>query len=110
MFTILPSEWYENCPMSVLESMARGKPVVGARIGGIPELVRHGETGLLFESRNAEDLAECLQYMIDHPDKRRRFGTAARERVVTEYNPTLHYDRIMAIYDDVIAKRHPAAA
>jgi glycosyltransferase involved in cell wall biosynthesis len=110
MFTILPSEWYENCPMSVLESMARGKPVVGARIGGIPELVRHGETGLLFESRNAQDLAECLQYMIDQPEKRRRFGAAARERVVSEYNPTLHYERIMAIYHDVISKRHTAAA
>ncbi len=110
MFTILPSEWYENCPMSVLESMARGKPVVGARIGGIPELVRHGETGLLFTSRDEEDLAECLQYMIDRPEKRRRFGAAARERIVREYNPELHYERIMAIYGDVISKRTSAAA
>jgi len=110
MFTILPSEWYENCPMSVLEAMARGKPVIGAKIGGIPELVRHGETGLLFESRDAQDLSDCLQYMIDHPEKRRSFGAAARERVVAEYNPELHYERIMAIYRDVISNRQSATA
>ena len=110
MFTILPSEWYENCPMSILESMARGKPVVGARIGGIPELVRHEETGLLFTSRDAEDLARCLQSLIDRPEQRRRFGAAARERIVREYGPETHYQRIMAIYGDVIAKRSSAAA
>ncbi len=110
MFTILPSEWYENCPMSILESMARGKPVVGARIGGIPELVQHEETGLLFTSRDANDLAACLQHLIDHPEKRRRFGAAARDRILREYGPETHYDRIMAIYQDVIAKRTSAAA
>jgi glycosyltransferase involved in cell wall biosynthesis len=110
MFTILPSEWYENCPMSILESMARGKPVIGARIGGIPELVHHEETGLLFTSRDADDLAHCLQDLIDHPDKRRRFGAAARDRIVREYGPETHYERIMAIYADVIAKRTAVAA
>ena len=55
-FSIYPSEWYENCPFSVMESQMYGTPVLGADIGGIPELIQVGKTGELFESGNAEDL------------------------------------------------------
>ncbi len=55
-FSVYPSEWYENCPFSVMESQCCGTPVLAADIGGIPELVRNGETGELFEAGNAEDL------------------------------------------------------
>ena len=55
-FTVYPSEWYENCPFSVMESQMYGTPVLGANIGGIPELIRVGETGELFESGNCEEL------------------------------------------------------
>ena len=55
-FTVYPSEWYENCPFSVMESQMYGTPVLGADIGGIPELIRVGETGELFESGNKQDL------------------------------------------------------
>src|SRR3972149_4769527 len=51
---VMPSEWYENNPMSVLEAFALGKPVVGANIGGIPELVKDGVTGFTFEPGNIE--------------------------------------------------------
>jgi len=60
MFTILPSECYENCPISILESFAMGKPVIGANIGGIPELINEGSDGLLFESGNAADLNDKI--------------------------------------------------
>lgn len=55
-FSVYPSEWYENCPFSVMESIACGTPVLGADIGGIPELIEQGETGELFISGNEEDL------------------------------------------------------
>ena len=55
-FTVYPSEWYENCPFSVMESQMYGTPVLGADIGGIPELIKVGETGELFESGNLHDL------------------------------------------------------
>ena len=55
-FTVYPSEWYENCPFSVMESILYGTPVLGANIGGIPELIRSGETGEIFESENREKL------------------------------------------------------
>ncbi len=59
-FTIYPSEWYENCPFSVMESQMYGTPVLGANIGGIPELIQNGKTGELFESRNATELKEKI--------------------------------------------------
>lgn len=59
-FSIYPSEWYENCPFSVMESQMYGTPVLGADIGGIPELIRENETGMLFESANADDLKEKI--------------------------------------------------
>ena len=63
-FTVYPSEWYENCPFSVMESQMYGTPVLGADIGGIPELIRPGETGALFESGNAAALKEEIQKMF----------------------------------------------
>ena len=59
-FSIYPSEWYENCPFSVMESQMYGTPVLGADIGGIPELIQTGRTGELFESGNAAVLKEKI--------------------------------------------------
>ena len=59
-FTVYPSEWYENCPFSVMESQMYGTPVLGANIGGIPELIQVGDTGELFESGNQLSLKEKL--------------------------------------------------
>ena len=58
--TVLPSECYENCPFTVLESISYGTPVLGADIGGIPELIEVGRTGELFESGNLEELKTRL--------------------------------------------------
>lgn len=64
-FVIVPSEWYENNPMTIIEAYSVGTPVIGARIGGIPEIVIDGKTGFQFESGNADDLREKLV----HADK-----------------------------------------
>lgn len=64
-FSIYPSEWYENCPFSVMESQLYGTPVLGANIGGIPELIQVGRTGELFESGNGEDLKNKIEYLIN---------------------------------------------
>ena len=66
-FTVYPSEWYENCPFSVMESLSLGTPVLGADIGGIPELIRAGQTGELFESGNVNELKDVLMDMIEAP-------------------------------------------
>lgn len=62
-FSVYPSEWYENCPFSVMESQMYGTPVLGADIGGIPELIRKGKTGELFESGNTAELKQKIQQM-----------------------------------------------
>lgn len=62
-FSIYPSEWYENCPFSVMESQMYGTPVLGANIGGIPELIQVGETGELFESGNVAELKEKIRHL-----------------------------------------------
>lgn len=62
-FSIYPSEWYENCPFSVMESQMYGTPVVGARIGGIPELIIEGKTGLLFTSGDEKDLKAKIEFL-----------------------------------------------
>ena len=62
-FSVYPSEWYENCPFSVMESQMYGTPVLGADIGGIPELIEVGKTGELFESGNKEELKKKIKEM-----------------------------------------------
>jgi len=95
MFTVIPSEWYENCPNTVTESFICGKPVVGARIGGIPEMVIDNETGLTFESGNADDLREKILQLISNPDEIVSFGKNARCFVETQLSPERYYDMFM---------------
>lgn len=96
---VLPSEWYENAPMSVLEAYASGKPVIGARIGGIPEMVREGETGALFESGNVEELASLLRRFADMPDDAvAAMGVAAREYVAQTFTARRYLDEMLALY------------
>ena len=67
--SIYPSEWYENCPFSVMESQMYGTPVLGADIGGIPELIKTGKTGELFESGNKEELKKRIRDMYAQSEK-----------------------------------------
>ncbi len=73
-FTVIPSECYENCPFSVMESQMYGTPVLGADIGGIPELIRPGETGELFESGNGQQLKEKILKLWEDPQLTGRYS------------------------------------
>lgn len=97
-FAVVPSEWYENLPYSVLEPMALGKPVIASRIGGIPELVEDGVTGLLFTPGNAEELTECIARLADREDEVRRLGANARRRVEDRFSAETHYQGLLRIY------------
>jgi glycosyltransferase involved in cell wall biosynthesis len=68
-FTVYPSEWYENCPFSVMESQMYGTPVLGADIGGIPELIQPGKNGELFESGSKEELKQKIEAMWNDGEK-----------------------------------------
>ncbi len=78
-FSIYPSEWYENCPFSVMESQMYGTPVLGARIGGIPELIQVGKTGDLFESGNAQQLKDKIQTLWNNQDTLDRYTRSCRD-------------------------------
>jgi glycosyltransferase involved in cell wall biosynthesis len=104
LFTVVPSEWYEPFGFTVLESFALGKPVIGANIGGISELVDHGSTGLLFESGNVEDLAEKISHLLDNTNLAVEMGKSARKKVEKIYNEEIHYKKLFKAYEKVILK------
>ena len=91
-FSVCPSECYENCPFSILESQAYGTPVLGADIGGIPELIMEGQTGELFESGNADDLKQKLIGMWLDKEKTTMYSENCLEQkwdTVEEYGQKL---------------------
>ena len=83
-FTVFPSECYENCPFSVMESQMYGTPVLGANIGGIPELIRVGETGELFESGNVEELSQKILELWNDWQKITMFAEQCDSLVFTD--------------------------
>jgi glycosyltransferase involved in cell wall biosynthesis len=101
-FVIVPSEWYENYPYSVMESMICGKPVLASNIGGLPEMVKDGETGFLFESGDAQSLKDKIDILINDLHLRQKFGQNAKARAISEFDPNIHYKRLMKIYEQSI--------
>ena len=77
---IIPSVFPDPCPTVAIEAMAAGVPVVASRLGGLPDLVADGETGLLVDPANAAALRAGLQRILDNPDERDRMAQAARRR------------------------------
>lgn len=78
-FSVYPSEWYENCPYSVMESQTLGTPVLGADIGGIPELIKSGETGELFAAGDARALRKAVRRLWKHPELTDRYAENCRK-------------------------------
>jgi glycosyltransferase involved in cell wall biosynthesis len=97
-FSVVPSEWYENYPMSVVESLACGTPVIGSRIGGIPEIIKDGHNGLLFEPGNAGQLAEKILDLLSNPQRTIMMGRQGRQQVQTVNHPEQHYKQTMQFY------------
>jgi len=97
---VLPSECYETCGLVIWEAHALGVPAIGARIGGIPESIADGETGLLFEPRNASDLAQKIRALLDDSTRAVSMGARGRDRVHAEC--AAHYERMMTAYREAM--------
>jgi glycosyltransferase involved in cell wall biosynthesis len=96
---VLPSEWYENAPVSVLEAYALGIPVIGANIGGIPEMIEPGRTGAIFESGDIDGLARQLRHFDDMEDHEIRvLGQAGRHLVESRFSDEAHANRIESLF------------
>jgi glycosyltransferase involved in cell wall biosynthesis len=95
---IVPSWWTENCPLSVLEAMASGKATIGSKVGGLPELIADGVTGLLFDPDDTDALARHMQVLMADLIKRRSMGRAARRRAEKEFSLEKHNADLLKIY------------
>ena len=97
-FLVFPSECYENAPMTILEAFAYGKPVIGSRIGGIPEMIEPNKTGLLFTPGDADELHQCINALWTKSSLVLDMGRAARRKVEEEFSPDAHYEKLMETY------------
>lgn len=101
-YLVLPSICYENFPRTLVEAYACGLPVIASRLGAMAELVRDGETGLLFEPGNAEDLAHNIAWAEANPERIREMGEHARKEYDVKYTAQINYHQLIAIYKDAI--------
>jgi glycosyltransferase involved in cell wall biosynthesis len=101
---VLPSR-IEGLPLAVLEAMAHAKPVVATAVGGTPEAVLDGETGLLVPPRDVPALTAALQALLEDQDLRGRLGDAGRRRVEAHFQATAMTERILQLYDEIARDR-----
>ena len=99
---VVPSGWHENSPLSILEAMAYGKPIVASRIGGIPEFVRDGRTGLLFDPGNVSQLSATVKGLLADSPRREAFGRSARRIVEAEHSLRAHGAALLSLYESLV--------
>ena len=102
---VVPSIWYENFPRTIVEAFACGLPVIASRIGALADIVTDGETGLLFEPGNPQDLADKLVWAQAHPEQMAAMGRNARAQYEAEFSAEVNYRRLVEIYDGVLAEK-----
>lgn len=95
--TVVPSIWYDNSPVVIYESFMNGTLVIGSRIGGIPELVKDGYNGFLFEAGNVDELKDKLKYLIENPSELKRLEGGAFESVKM-YDMDKHIRKLEDLY------------
>lgn len=105
----MPSRWYENQPMIVLEAFACGVPVVGTVLGGIPELVEDGVDGALIAPDDPAALADAIEPLLRQPAVAFSMGRAARDKVERHYSPSAHIRRLGRVYDEALMARSTAS-
>jgi glycosyltransferase involved in cell wall biosynthesis len=103
---VLSSVWYEGFPTVLLEAMSHGLPVVCSRIGGLPEIVEDGKTGLLYEPGNADELADRIRTLWHNPALCQKMGEAGLRKVREDYAAERLIDRLLGIYEKEIGSRN----
>ena len=98
---VIPSLWLENAPLVAYEAMAHRRPIVASAVGGLPELVRHGENGHIFERGNVAELEKSLRCLLDEPELARQLGLNGTRHLMTFDDRLTHVDRLLAIYGGV---------
>ncbi len=104
-FVVMPSIWYENYPMTILDAYSWGKPVVGSDLGGIPEMITPGEHGMLANHSDPDDLAAKMKAVWDDPDLAVEMGRKARARIEAELSPEVYIEKVLAVYRTLLDRR-----
>jgi glycosyltransferase involved in cell wall biosynthesis len=97
LFIVLPSVWYENNPFSAIEALCMGTPVLGARIGGIPELIEEGKNGYLFTPGDINELKEKIGYCMKKKKNMFDYKNIAAQ-AYNKFAPDTFYNKLMNIY------------
>lgn len=103
-FLVVPSRWWEVCPIVVLEAMNTGCAVLASDVGGLPEMLNHGNAGLLFTPGNAEELAAKMTALWEDASLRKQFSKRARERVEQNYSERGYLADLLSIYEQAAAR------
>jgi glycosyltransferase involved in cell wall biosynthesis len=106
---ILPS-LAEGLGRSLLEAMAAGKPIVATTVGGIPEAIEDGKSGLLVKPDDSRALAHAIGLLLDNPEKAQELGRASRKRAELLFDETKMIDRICSLYEELITNSKPGSA
>ncbi len=99
MALVMPSICLENMPYAIIEAMACAKPVIASNLGGMPEMVEHGENGLLFEPGDVDSLVNCVNQLVSSPESARNMGLQGAEIFRRRYSVENHYRNIMKVYN-----------
>ncbi len=99
--TVVPSIWYEPFGLIIIESFKFGVPVVASNIGGIPEIIENGYSGLLFEPGNVSQLTEILGNLIENPTELKRLGQGAFDELAKRYNTGDYMRKLEGLYKEV---------
>ena len=100
----VPSRWFENQPIAILEAFASGLPIVGSNIGGIPELIDDGVDGLLAPADDPPAWARALTELLSDPDRAMAMGMSARTKIERDFRPDLHLAQIAGVYDEAVRR------
>lgn len=101
---MLPT-WEDNCPMVVLEAQAAGVPVIASNVGGVPDLVQDGHTGLLTDPARPETMSKALARLLGDSELAKRLAEAGRSQAKTRFHPKVIAEKHLEIYRQVIASR-----
>lgn len=101
---MLPT-WEDNCPMVVLEAQAAGVPVIASNVGGVPDLVQDGRTGLLTDPKRPETMSKALARLLGDPQLARRLAQEGRSQAKARFHPKVIAEKHLEIYREVIASR-----
>ena len=102
-FAIAPSIWHDPCPTVAMEAMAMGRPVIAARMGGLADIVKDGETGVLVPPNDVQALRGAMQALLADTERRTYMGLMAKRRV-TEFQAKTVVTRIERVYQEVVTR------